>query len=122
MSSHNWKTITQLCRELRQRATPAERKLWSYLRNNQLDGVKFYRQKPIVYEESLKKKYFYIADFYSASKRLVIELDGPIHEYKKEYDKNRDKVINNRGLRVLRMKNEEVEDIDNVLEKIREYF
>lgn len=44
--------------------------------------MKFYRQKPIVYEESYKKKYFYIADFYSASKRLVIELDGPIHEYK----------------------------------------
>ena len=50
--SKYWKTTTQLCRDLRQRATSAERKLWSYLRNKQLDGVKFYRQKPIVYGKS----------------------------------------------------------------------
>jgi len=122
MISQDWKTITQLCRELRQRATPAERKLWQYLRNKQLDGVKFYRQKPLVYEESFNERYFYIADFYTRQKRLVVELDGPVHENKKEYDKNRDIVINNLGLRVLRIKNEELEDVETVLEKIRDYF
>jgi len=122
LSTLDWKSITQLCRELRQRATPAERKLWLYLRDRQLDGVKFYRQKPIVYEESLKKKYFYIADFYSRQKRLVVELDGPIHELKKEYDENRDIVINNLGLRVLRIKNDELDEVEAVLEKIRKYF
>lgn len=55
-------------------------------------------------------------------KQLVVELDGPIHESKKEYDKNRDIVINNLGLRVLRIKNEETEDVEMVLEKIRNYF
>jgi very-short-patch-repair endonuclease len=122
MSTQDWKTISQLCRELRQQATPAERKLWSCLRNKQLDGIKFYRQKPLIYEESYNKKYFYIADFYTRQKRLVVELDGPIHEFKREYDKNRDIVINGRGLRVLRLKNEEMEDVEQVLEEIRSYF
>jgi very-short-patch-repair endonuclease len=122
MLSRNWKTISQLCRELRQRGTHAERKLWSYLRNKQLDGIKFYRQKPLIYEESFNRRYFYIADFYTRQKRLVIELDGPSHELKKEYDKNRDIVINGRGLRVLRLKNEEMEDVEQALDKIRSYF
>ncbi len=122
MISQDWKTITQICRDLRQRATPAERKLWAYVRNKQLDGVKFYRQKPLIYEESIDKKYFYIADFFTRQKQLVVELDGPIHESKKEYDKNRDTVINNLGLRVLRIKNEEMENVEMVLEKIRNYF
>jgi len=122
MISQDWKTITQLCRDLRQRATPAERKLWSYLRNKQLVGVKFYRQKPLVYEKSFNRRYFYIADFFTRQKRLVVELDGPIHEYKKEYDENRDIVVNNLGLRVLRLKNEEVGDIEKVLEKIMKYL
>jgi len=98
MSTQNRKSITQLCRELRQRATPSERKLWDYLRNKQLDGVKFYCQKPLVYEESFHKKYFYIADFFTRQKRLVVELDGPIHDHKKEYDKNRDIVCSTRAI------------------------
>jgi len=122
MSTQDWKTISQLCRELRQRGTHGERKLWLYLRNKKLDGVKFYRQKPLIYEESFNKKYFYIADFYTRQKRLVIELDGPSDELKKEYDKNRDIVINNHGLRVLRIRNEEMENIEQVLEKVRSYF
>ncbi len=122
MNKHNWKTIIQLCRELRKNATPEEKELWKYLRNKQLDGVKFYRQKPLVYEESFEKKYFYIADYFTRQKRLVVELDGPIHQYTKEYDENRDIVINNLGLRVLRIKNEEMVDVQRVLNKIRGYF
>lgn len=116
------KSITQLCRELRQRETPSEKLLWKYLRNRQLDGVKFYRQKPLIYEESFNKKYFYIADFYSHEKNLVIELDGPIHEYQKDYDHERDLVIRGLCLHVLRIENEELLDLDNVLNQIRSYF
>jgi very-short-patch-repair endonuclease len=122
MNLHTFKSITQLCRELRQRATPSEKLLWTYLRNRQLNETKFYRQKPIIFEDTSGKKYFYIADFYSASKRLVIELDGPIHIMKKDYDDNRDIVMVNLGLKVLRIKNKEMNNIERVLEKIRRYL
>jgi very-short-patch-repair endonuclease len=122
MNLHTFKSITQLCRELRQRATPSEKLLWTYLRNRQLNETKFYRHKPIIFEDTSGKKYFYIADFYSASKRLVIELDGPIHIMKKDYDDNRDIVMVNLGLKVLRIKNKEMNNIERVLEKIRRYL
>ena len=63
--------------------------------------------------------FFFIADFYCHEGRLVIELDGRIHEHHMEYDENRDRIIEDLGLSVIRFTNEELEtDIDRVLKLI----
>ena len=116
------KTITEMARELRSNPTPSEKILWKYLRKRQLKGYKFLRQKPFVYEQIQDKKYFFIADFYCAQLKLVIELDGKIHDFQKEYDYQRDLVLKNLGLKVLRIKNEELVDMEEVLERIREFY
>lgn len=116
---HNHKTITELARELRKAPTPSEKTLWTFLRKKQLMGLRFLRQKPIIYDRRQNERYFFIADFYSAELNLVIELDGKVHDNQKEYDLNRDKVLNNLGIRTLRIKNEDLTDIEMVLDRIK---
>lgn len=109
-----------LARELRRRSTPAEDALWQALRGKQLDGFKFLRQHPIIYGRTFHGHLlFFIADFYCAKLRLVIELDGSVHNFQKEYDQNRDLILSELGMRVLRIKNEEMEDVEKVLGRIR---
>ena len=90
----------QRARELRQEMTPAEKFLWQELRGNKL-GVHFRRQQVIA---------GFIVDFYCHEAGLVIELDGDIHEgeTQKETDANRDKVLAELGLRIIRFRNEEI--------------
>ncbi|WP_220429198.1 DUF559 domain-containing protein [Tenuifilum thalassicum] len=52
-------------------------------------------------------------------KKLVIELDGTFHDYQKEYDAQRDRIMGEMGINVLRLKNEELNDIEQVLERGR---
>lgn len=92
--------------------TPEERILWQQLRANRLDGWHFRRQQIID---------GFIVDFYCHKASLVVELDGPIHDGQAEYDVERDKVLKTRGLWVLRIKNEEVQqDLENVRKRILE--
>lgn len=114
--------ITELARQLRKKSTPAEKILWRELRNRQLLGVKFFRQHPVIYETDRRKYHFFIADFYSAEKKLVVELDGPIHEKQKDYDLQRDLVLEKLGLKVLRIQNEELRDLEEVKKRIVEAF
>ncbi|WP_295651967.1 endonuclease domain-containing protein [uncultured Mucilaginibacter sp.] len=116
-------SIVELCRELRQRETPAEKLLWDNLRNRKLFNHKFLRQYPICADGGLGKRLYYIPDFYCHKSKLVIEADGPIHNFKKEYDKNRDAVLTALGLTILRFKNEEIlNDIQVVLDKIEQHL
>ena len=104
--------VYQLCRKLRGKQTDAEKLLWECLRRKRLKGLKFRRQHPIGR---------YIADFYCPEARLVIELDGGIHQFKdqKEYDRVRQEMIEMRGIRVVRIKNDEVEqDKESVISKV----
>jgi len=101
-------------RELRKDQTKAEEILWWYLRNRKM-GVKFKRQHGVG---------GYIADFYCAEKKIIIELDGGIHnsDEAKQNDAVRDKYFKELGYTILRFKNEEVEDkdkIEEVLHKIQ---
>lgn len=113
------KTITELARDLRKNQTASEKLLWQNLRNRKLNGFKFNRQFPIVYGRNFDgTSLFFIADFYCHESKLIIELDGKIHEFQKEYDKERDAILNQLGLSVIRIKNEELENISKVLEKI----
>ena len=67
---HNRKELENLRKTLRKNLTPAEATLWSLIRGKQLDGRKFRRQ------HSVDK---YVLDFYCASEKLAIELDGEPH-------------------------------------------
>ena len=94
---------------MRKDSTPAEDLLWQNLRGRKIKGLKFLRQFPLVYQSIHFTLYYFIADFYCAEKKLVIELDGKIHDSTKEYDENRDLVIGEMGLTVVRFKNHEIE-------------
>ena len=103
-------------RLLRRTETSVERMLWRKLKGKQLDGYRFRQQHG--YGP-------YILDFYCPSIRLCIELDGRVHdnEIVKQKDKERTLFLQQQKIHVLRIKNEEVEeDIEDVLNKIREYI
>jgi len=114
------KSITELARELRSQPTESEKQLWKELRKRKLSGYRFVRQKSFIYEADNGRKCFFIADFYCAGKKLVIEVDGKIHDVRKYYDKQRDLILNERGLTVLRIKNDELKQMDRVLNRIRD--
>lgn len=86
-----------------------------------IKGYKFLRQQPIFYETIPIKKFF-VADFYCHEKKLVIELDGKIHDFQKEYDQNRDAIMTKMGLTVLRFKNEELDDMTTMLHRITQFL
>jgi len=91
---------------LRKDLTPAERKLWAHLRNDQL-GFNFRRQHAIGK---------YIADFCSPKAKLVIELDGSQHLEQEEYDAERTRELEKQGYRVIRFWNNQVlNDIERVI-------
>jgi very-short-patch-repair endonuclease len=107
-----------LARELRKNSTKAEKIFWDFIRNRRFNGIKFYRQYVIFYNDYDIDRFF-IADFYSHEKKLIVELDGGIHTNQKEYDNIREQIIKQKGIRVIRFKNEQVENrIDWVLEKL----
>lgn len=107
-------TIVQNAKILRNSSTLAEVLLWNKLKNNQL-GIQFYRQKPL-----FKK---YIADFYCAKTKLIIEVDGGYHDFIFEQDSYRDEYLAQCGLTTIRFTNEEVlENIDWVIERIKKYL
>lgn len=108
--------IFNKARELRKSMTPAEKILWKYLKNNKLGGFKFRRQHPLD---------IFIADFYCYQKKLIIELDGGVHDTveRMEYDDGRTFELEEKGFRVLRFRNEEIiTNIEYVLSKIKDYL
>jgi len=107
--------IIQLCRWLRKNATLAEQEFWKIVRNPQIDGKKFFRQYPIAIEDEEER--IFIADFFCRTCRLVMEIDGGIHETQRDYDRLRTSLLNMEGIRVIRFSNE---DVVNNREKVRE--
>ena len=106
--------ILQLAREHRKNPTAAEKFFWDKVRNRCFQGLKFNRQYVL---EVVESKYF-IVDFHCFEKKLVIELDGRIHDYQVEYDNGRSFEIEELGYTVIRFKNEEVLEDWNKVEKI----
>ena len=110
-------------RELRQQLTEHEKELWYKLRNRNFEQLKFRRQHPIVYETRGFRKYFYVADFYCAERKFIIELDGKHHYFgdQKEYDKARDYILNDLGYKILRIPNDEIKNnLPGVMKTISE--
>ena len=100
-------------RRLRRDMTPAERLLWGALRDRRNVGLKFRRQVPMSR---------FILDFFDAAHKLVLEVDGPVHEDRVGYDLARDWELRRRGLTVLRFSNEEVlDDVEAVARGVAEF-
>jgi len=118
----DFKVIRKHVRELRKASTDSEKLLWDQLRNRKLSGFKFLRQHPIVYKADYKGLNYFIADFYCHEKKAVIELDGSIHDDQKEYDQFRDHEMKEKGINVLRIKNEELLNMTVTLEKIKKFL
>ncbi|MCL5611002.1 MAG: endonuclease domain-containing protein [Chloroflexi bacterium] len=107
-----YRSVQLRARELRQEMTSAEKILWTRLRDYRLAGFKFRRQAPIGH---------FIADFYCAECRLIVEIDGEIHDLQIEQDKLRTEEMESLGYRVIRFRNEQIEkDIEFVLKSILE--
>jgi very-short-patch-repair endonuclease len=104
--------IFKLAKELRKLETVAEKLLWSQLNRNQLLGLQFRRQHPINR---------FIADFFCPKIKLVIEVDGSIHdipEYQ-AHDIGRSEVLNDFGITVIRFTNEQIlNEIDSTIKQI----
>jgi len=97
---------------MRRNMTPAEQALWQQLRNNKLDGFHFRRQQVID---------GFIVDFYCHTAGLTVEVDGDAHDML--YDMDRDLILRQRGIRVIRFRNEQIfDEMERVLSAIREYL
>jgi very-short-patch-repair endonuclease len=118
----DFKIIRKQARELRNDMTDSEILLWQYLKNRKLSGYKFLRQHPIVYKADYKGLNYFIADFYCNEKKAVVELDGAIHTLSEEYDNFRDTEMKEKGITVLRFKNEDLNNIEEVLQKINAFL
>ena len=105
--------IFKLAKKLRKLETEAEKQLWSRLNKNQIIGLQFRRQHPINR---------FIADFYCPKIKLIIEVDGSIHELPEyqSHDIGRSEVLNDFGITVIRFTNEQIiEKTDSTVEEIK---
>ena len=93
-----YKHLKEFAKDNRAKATEAESLLWAHLRNAKL-GCNFRRQHPISN---------YIVDFVCLTKRIIVEVDGDIHNFQKNYDLQRDRELKLEGFKVLRFTNEQV--------------
>ncbi len=106
-----WAGLKPLARQMRRAPTSAEDALWQRLRRRQIAGMKFRRQHAIER---------FIVDFYCPEAGLIVEVDGPVHEYTAAEDAIRQEYLESLGLRVLRFDNDKVySEIESVVEVIR---
>ncbi|MBI2720507.1 MAG: DUF559 domain-containing protein [Rhizobiales bacterium] len=102
--------LTPIARALRRNQTSTEARLWSVLRNRQLEGLKFRRQHPIG---------SYVADFCCEEIGPIVELDGSQHAERQAQDGQRTLVLEDMKYLVLRFWNNEItEALDGVIEQI----
>lgn len=102
--------IQQAAAKMRWNPTPAEAALWEALRGRRVAGLRFRRQHPVGQ---------FVLDFYCPAKKLVVEVDGAVHDDQADYDAARTAQIEAHGYHVLRFRNEQVlADLQSVLEQI----
>jgi very-short-patch-repair endonuclease len=108
VNNHYNKKLKPLARNLRNQSTKAEIRLWTHLlRNKQMLGYPFLRQRPILN---------YIADFFCKDLQLIIEVDGFTHQFEEttQKDEKKDMDLRNAGFYVLRLTDKEImENINN---------
>ncbi|PVW17138.1 endonuclease domain-containing protein [Marixanthomonas spongiae] len=113
---HNRKYLKNFRKELRNNATLSEKRLWKALQKSQLEGRKFRRQHSIG---------DYIVDFYCPSERLIIEVDGSVHDntVNQDHDFKRTQYLESLNNTVIRFTNDDIKSsLDMVLERIKIEF
>jgi very-short-patch-repair endonuclease len=118
MESKNYPTyrkdLIEKARKLRKSSTPAEIELWKLIKNKQVLGFQFRRQRPIDN---------FIVDFYCKQLKLAIEIDGNSHDYKFDYDQMRQTKLEYLGITFLRFSESDTkENPDHVVLKIEEWI
>lgn len=113
--------IKQAARNLRKNQTEAEKNFWNKLRRK-VGKLKVYRQKPILvmYEDNKIERYV-IADFYFPFWKLIVEVDGSVHENIEvlKLDREKEKLLRNAWYSIIRFSNEEIlSDSEKAIEKI----
>jgi very-short-patch-repair endonuclease len=94
-----WNSLKPKVRKMRREPTPGEDALWQRLRNRQVEGYKFRRQHPIDH---------FVANFCCPERKLVVEVDGGVHDNREVEDQVRSRFLENLGFRVMRFSNERV--------------
>lgn len=107
--------IIDVARDLRREQTPSEVIVWEIVRDRRMNAKKFLRQHPIRFMYYGKRRFF-VADFYCAKLKLVLEIDGKIHERQRDYDELRTFIINQLGIKVVRVTNEAVANTERFME------
>ena len=104
----------EFSRELRKSATPPEQIVWELLRDRKFLGLKFRRQHILV---------GFVVDFYCSELKLALEIDGKVHEQQKDYDAIRQGLIEDEGIRFIRITTAEMKDYSAtaLLEKIKAF-
>jgi very-short-patch-repair endonuclease len=109
-----WEKLKPIAHKKGHKPTPAEKELWKQLKNRQLLDFIFRRQHCIGQ---------FIVDFYCYKAKLVVEIDGEIHQYKPEEDKIRQEYLESLKLKVLRFSNNEVFlNTPKVIAKLKDYL
>ena len=115
----NQNIARKFAKELRRNKTTAEKLLWEKLRKKQFLGLRFLQQHPIFYKINNHYRFF-IADFYCYEKKLIIEVDGGIHQQQQEYDQKRSEILSTKSYKIIRISNDDVENnINSVLIRLK---
>lgn len=116
MGYYGNRELVYKARSLRKNMTKAEIILWSRLRSKKVKGFKFRRQQPI---------FEYVVDFYCHELKLIIEVDGEIHDLSEisKIDSKRDNILKINGYQIIRLSNREIEtEIDASINKITTFI
>ena len=116
MKLHSRHYLRQFRKSNRKSLTIAEAVIWNHLKGRKLSGRKFRRQHSIGN---------YIVDFYCATEKLIVELDGQVHRnlVAEIRDQKRTDFLENRGFKIIRFENKLVfNHLDSVLNEIRDNF
>lgn len=107
------KVKIRIAREFRKKLTRSEKIMWNVLRRNNFLGLGFRRQHVIE---------GFIVDFYCCKLKLAVEIDGSVHQYQLDDDLERQKIIQNKGIKFFIVKSEDVEhNVEGVLKELK-YF
>ena len=106
------RALVEAARHLRRELTPAERVLWAALQGRGVAGLRFRCQHALGP---------FVADFFCPAAKLIVEVDGPIHDQQIAQDTARTEYLTALGYRVLRFRNDAVlHDLSAVLAHIEE--
>lgn len=107
---YRYKQLKEIAIQFRNNKTVCEKLIWEQISDNKL-GFHF-RQQHIINN--------FIVDFVCLEEKLILEIDGKIHDYQKESDEERQKILESYGFTFLRVKNEDIENkLEKVIEKIK---